>query len=497
MILATGACSVVGAESADTEDEVTIAISTLQTLDPAFARGSGSDLSILSQIYSSLTTLQADGSVGPGLATSWEQRDPRTWVFHLVKDAKFVNGAALDADVVAWNFDRMFDPNVKATANTGYELLDKVTTENPTTVVFTTKEPWLELPRRVTWTYLLEPEWAKAHNPKTEAMPSGPYKLVSYNMASDVVLERNDGYYGTKPAIEKVRYKVLPQSSSVIAGLKSGEVDVAYGLDPLDLNQVKGDPRLSVGSIGGATVSVLGFNTLAGKPTADQRVRAAVNYAVDTAAIARSVLNGTVSPHSTQLLSKPYDGFDDSLKPWPHDPDKARQLLKEAGYSGGLALTIGFTSERGDIAVTPTVQALAEQLKQVGIDLKLQTVSGSKWVDFLRDKQHAPDMAYLGFASQSLSTIELLSQRIETAPYTWGPVDDAYDDAVARAKTAATPEARQQAIGEALRAAADDAALVWLWTQPRTYAVDKRLTAQDRHDSWVRATELTWSGNGK
>lgn len=468
---------------------VTVAVDPLMTLDPAFARGSGSDLSVISQIYSSLTTINEDGDLVGDLATKWEAVSPSEFRFTIREGAKFKNGKALDAGVVAWNIERMKNPETKATANTDFELIESATAPNPTTLVIKTTKPWVELPRRLSWMFLLEPEWTKTHNPKTEANPSGAYDLVSYNPAAAVVLKRNPDYYGKKPEMENVTYKVIPNTATRIAGLRSGELDGSFRIDAVDLAQLESLPDYRVGAQAGRMTHVLRFH-MAHKAVSDVRVRQAINYAINKDGITRSIYRGLVKPATTQVLSPFNDGFNKDFQAVPYDKAKAQQLLKDAGYGNGLDLTIGVTAEAGYIQAVQATQAIAAQLKEVGINLTIKTVPGNSWVTFLRDKENAPDLVYLGYVSQSNSSNELLTHFTTQGPYSWGPVPKAFDDAVAAAKSASTAEEQVAAIRKASQVMLDEMQVVYLWPQPQTFAIKKDISWKVRSDDWVKAYDI-------
>lgn len=478
-----------GAAHAAAMDSVTIAIDPLATLDPAFARGTGSDLSILSQIYSALTTINAKGELVGDLAAKWEQTGPEEFTFTLHEGATFKNGKPLDAAAVVWNIERMKDPALKATANTDFELIAGATAPNPTTVVIRTNGTWLELPRRLSWTYLLEPDWAKAHNPKTEANPSGPYDLVSYEPASKVVLKRNEAFYGSKPAITNVTYKVVGAAATRISGLRGGEIDASLRIDPIDMAQLERLSDYTVGATPGRRSHMLRMNT-ATKALSDVRVRQALNYAINKEAITRSIYRGMTQPGATQILSQFNEGFDPAIGAWPYDPAKAKALLAEAGYGDGLKLTIAVSGEAGFIAAVQSVQAIASQLKAVGIEVEIKTLPGNAFLPFLRDKKNATDLVYVAYASQSNSSSELLGQFVGNAGQTWGPVPKAYDDAVAASKLATTEADYLAALRAAQKVYLDEAMIVFLWPQPQTYAFKRDLDWPVRSDDWVRASEM-------
>lgn len=469
-------------------ESVAVGIEPLTTLDPAKGRATRGDLAISSQIYSSLTSVDEDGKLVGDLALEWTQTAPTEWTFRLRDDAFFEDGSPVDAEVVAWNLNRMLKgPDGPMPAATGMRLIQDITAKDATTVVFTTSEPFLDLPRRLAWTYFIQPAWAEAHDPASETMGSGPYTLVSWDPAGDVVLKLNEKYYGAKPDVPNVVYRVIPNEATRLAALRSGELDAAFGIDPLSVGQLRSEDSLDVGAIDANKMQTMRINM--GAPhMGDLRVRQAINYAINKEAIAKSVYAGLVGPGSTQILGPLYDGFEADRQPWPFDPEKAKALLAEAGLGDGITIRLG-TAETGYVGAAQATQAIAAQLGQVGINVEIETIPYANWVKYLRDP-NGPALTFLAWGSQSVSTPEILAQLITGAPYAIGPVPAAYDAAVAAATGAIDDETKLAEIAKALKVVEDEAMTVFLWPQPQTYAVSKKLKWKVRMDDWVRAYDI-------
>lgn len=468
-------------------ESVAIGIEPLTTLDPGKGRAPRGDLAISSQLYSSLTSVNSEGKLVGDLATGWEQTAPTEWTFNLRDDAFFDDGSPVDAEVVVWNLKRLLNPEAAMPAATGMKLIKEVAAKDAKTVVFTTSEPFLDLPRRLAWTYFLQPKWAEGHDPATEAMGSGPYTLVSWDPAGDVVLVRNEKYYGTKPDIPNVTYRVVPNEATRLAALRSGELDAAFGMDPLSVGQLQAEDTLNVGAIDANKMQTMRINM--GAPHMDDlRVRQAINYAINKEGITKSVYAGLVGPGSTQILGPLYEGFEPNRKPWPYDPEKAKALLAEAGLSGGISIRIG-TAETGYVGAAQATQAISAQLAEVGIEAEIETIPYANWVKYLRDPA-GPALTFIAWGSQSVSTPEILAQLVTGAPYAIGPVPAAYDAAVAAATGAADQATKSAEVAKALQTVEDEAMTVFLWPQPQTYAISKALDWQVRMDDWVRAYDI-------
>ncbi|QEW20882.1 ABC-transporter substrate-binding protein [Marinibacterium anthonyi] len=481
-----------GALLAQSGTPLVLAVDAITTLDPAFTRATGGNLSICSQVMSSLTTITATGELVGDLATSWEVDSPTQFTFHLNPDAKFENGKPLDASVIAWNFARMMDPDLKATADTDFDLIDRVEAPDPHTAVFYTKSPWLELPRRMSWFFFLEPEWAASHNPKVEVMSSGAYKVVSFDPGGDVVLQANPGFHGAAPSIPNVTYRSIGNAAARISGLRGGEIHASLRIDPIDLAQLQGLPDYDVGAKEGQRYHVMKFH-FGHEPLQDIRVRQAINYAINKDAITKAVFRGYVGPGTTQVLNPQTPGFDDTMTPWPYDPEKARALLAEAGYGDGLKLTLKTSAEGSSLSVSPITQIVAAQLKEVGIDLEVVLLPYSAYLALRTQPEEAPDLTYAGYVSQSNSAIELFGQYSQQGPYAWGEYPPAFGEGIEAARSATDEDTQIQTIKDTSGVMLDTVMEVFLWIQPQTYAIHKKLNWMARTDDWIKAADMSWS----
>jgi peptide/nickel transport system substrate-binding protein len=470
-------------------DELNLAVDPLITMDPAFARGMSQDLSILSQIYSSLTRVDPNGDLVGDLATSWDNVDGKEFTFKLREGVTFADGEPLDASAVVWNIMRLKNPATQATANTDFDLIESIVATDPQTVVVKTSKPFLDLPRRLSWTNFIAPKWSETHNPKVEVNPSGPYVLVDYDFSSHVKLKANEKFYGPKPAYEDVNYRVIANTPTRLAGLRSGELDTSLRIDSVDMESLKTLEGYNVGAIEGPRTLILRFH-MGHKAISDVRVRQAINYAIDKKLITSTLYRGLTEPVTTQLLKPKDNGFNPDFTAWPYDPERARQLLAEAGYADGLELRVGTTGEAGYLQAVPSTQAIASQLEAVGIKLKIETIPGASWVTYLRDEEKAPDMVLLAYLSNSGSPSDLLQQFTSAAPYTWGTMPEAYDSAVAQAKSASSPEEQATFLRQATQTMFDEALIVYLWPLPQTYAVSKKVDWKIRSDDWIRASDM-------
>ena len=194
---------------------------SFNTLDPHMSASVGSDLSVLSHIYPSLVIRDSSLKLQPALAKSWQAVDATTWRFELVPGAAFSNGEKLDAATVKWNLDRVRDPKVNARIKAWFDLIADVKVVSPTTVEIRTTSAYPALADQLSMFFLLPPNWAASHNLATQTMSGGPYELEENVPGDRVSLRRNNRYWGSKPAFDRVVFRIIPESASRIAALEA------------------------------------------------------------------------------------------------------------------------------------------------------------------------------------------------------------------------------------------------------------------------------------
>ncbi len=482
LAIAPGRASAQAASYGQTHTLVMALPYALLSLDPAVAGTLRADLSVVASIYTSLTKVDNDGKLVGVLAKSWSRSADNVWVFDLRDDIKFANGAKLNAGVVKWNMDRVLGIKDASWIVASMRQIETVTALADDKVAFTLKAPDVEFPRRLAGIFFLEPEWAKTNNPAVSAMGSGPYKLVSFNPETGVFLEASDTYAGTPPAFRKVNMRVVVDTAARVNGLKAGEIDTAAVLDVQDLKQLEEDPNLIVGVKPTTRVQIIRFNTLI-KPMDDVRVRKAINYAINKEAITKALFRGLVAPAASQILTTLHEGYNTDLKPWPYDPDKAKQLLAEAGYPNGFDVEMVY-GKGTYVGAELAAQVVVGQLARVGIRAQLNIIPASLHAQRAASDQQAA-MTWFGYADTATVASETLTYLGGTHNQTRGPVPAAYNAAVQAARSALTTEAEMAAVKTATRVAADEAMAVFLWDLPQTFAESKKVVWDIRRDDWT------------
>jgi peptide/nickel transport system substrate-binding protein len=278
----------------------------------------------------------------PGLAMEWSARpDGLVWTFKLVRNAKWHDAKPFTADDVKFTYDVILDPKQNSPRRSAIATIREVKVVDPYTVSFTLAQPMASFPTIASYNtgiaprHLLESkELAKATEFNTRhPVSTGPYRLVEAIPGDHYTFEATPDYFGGRAKIDRVVYKVMPEVNTQVAQLLSGELDFAV-IQPTNLPAVRGARHLKV-----QTVPFLGFEHVSFNYRhplfVDARVRQAMIYALDRESIVKSILSG----HGT-LATGPIPplfkwAYNDALKPYPFDPARAQQLLKEVGWTKG------------------------------------------------------------------------------------------------------------------------------------------------------------------
>jgi ABC-type transport system substrate-binding protein len=278
---------------------------------------------------------------------------PQVWEVKLRRGVKFHNGEEFDAESVKFSLERVKLPTMRASSN--FRPIDRVEIVDPYTVRVHTSKPW------PTFTTVMGFRQASMYPPKAYAgkdsafisknpIGTGPYKLVRWSKDEEIVLEANEQYWRGAPRIKTVVFRPIPDDAVRVAALQNGEVDVAVNIPPHLANIIAGHPRVFLTTAPSIRTLQLMFVThefdaqhkLVGPykgVTADKRVRQAITSAIDADEIIKSVLDGKAIRLAT-MLTPLHFGYDAALKPVKQDVAKAKKLLAEAGYAGGLELTL-------------------------------------------------------------------------------------------------------------------------------------------------------------
>jgi peptide/nickel transport system substrate-binding protein len=467
-------------------ETITIALGSEPTsLDPHLV-DDGGERAVNDNIYETLLSRDTKGELQPGLATGLpEQIDDTTWQFTLREGVTFHNGEPFNADSVVASVERMVrliegeltDQSGFFATLTGAEAVDEYT------VNITTSGPDGVLPSRMYWLKIVPASVAGADDLSEEPIGTGPYRFVEFARGSHVTLEANPDYWDGPPSIAGVRYEFVEEGGSRLAGLLAGEYDVIANLHPEDVERV---PQAATQR--GQEHPILILDATEGI-TADVRVRQALNLAVDKEAIVENLFGGFASIDHCQLLSPTILGYNEALEPYPHDLDRARQLLEEAGVVGQPITLVG-TAGRW-LKDRELVEAIGGFWREAGLEVNVQILEFGAYLDVLFDREARADAIFVSSSNDLLDPDRQLSTY-----YHREGIGSSNDDAelagwVEQARTTLDEDERTALYHQATARACDEAYFVFLINNDDIWGLSERMSWTPRVDSKILVKEMS------
>ncbi|MGG4047923.1 ABC transporter substrate-binding protein [Paenibacillus favisporus] len=347
-----------------------------------------------------------------GLAESWEHSnsDPTEWTFHLRQGVTFHDGTPFNADSVIFALDRLLKPDspyydAKIAGSTGSSLrfIAKYAKADENTVRIYTNGPYSFLLYDLASILIPSPEAVKKYGGDYANHPTGtgPFKFVSMKQGQELVMDKNDKYWGTVPKLDRVVLRPISDPSARLAAIQSGEVNWAEIPPTESIEQLK-SMGFQVLTNTYPHIWPYVLNTADG-PWKDKKVRQAANYAIDREGMSADLLGGASIP-ATQLMYKGHAWYSSDAEPYAYDPDKAKKLLAEAGYPNGFSTTFLVpTSGSGNMWPVQMNEYVQKDLKAVGIDVKIESI---EWQSLLTQYlQGFPKDKEVGAINISLPTI--------------------------------------------------------------------------------------------
>jgi peptide/nickel transport system substrate-binding protein len=346
-----------------------------------------SNLSVMANFFDGLLQLK-DGEFKPALAVRYEHPDLLTWKFYLREGVTFHNGNAFDAEDVKFSFERLNDPEVSEFTNTGKSIAS-VEVVDPHTVVVKTTEPIQWFANNLHQIFMMDKESTESRDPGKvglEPIGTGAYKLTEWVKGSYFKIAANEDYWEGAPSIKTVEVSPVSESSTRFAALVSGQADIVTGV-PVELyDKVEQNPKLEVINRPARRAIFLSLTNKEGTPMADTRVRKAMYMAINEDEIVEKIMRGHATP-TAQVPDKATIGYNPDLERYPYDPDKAKALLKEAGYADGFDITLAAPNDRY-VQDEQIAEAVAKYLAKVGIRCKPDVKPKSVFFPEVQEAKH-------------------------------------------------------------------------------------------------------------
>jgi len=337
---------------------------------------------IAGNLFNSLVTIDAHLNYVPELAESWEVQDNgKVYVFRLHKGVKFHDGTDFDAAAVAWNFERITDPEEKAFARPFFEIIEAVEPLDAHTVKFTLKYPTqMFLPtlavHRVGFLIKSPTSYQKWGRQEAHLHPAGtgPFKLVKWEPNQIIVFEKNPDYFKKGlPYLDRIEFKIIKDGITRATALRTGEVDFVNYVPKEMVERLSKDAKVQV-LRGPDTQNVnISFNN-GKKPFDDVRVRLALGgYGIDRQVIAKTALLGLGKPLWSFIPPGAKDHIDFADE-FPYNPQKAKALLKEAGFDEKNPLKYTITTHGAEPSLPTIATIIKTQLTQVGVEVTIEVI---------------------------------------------------------------------------------------------------------------------------
>ncbi len=475
-------------QAPDPNTLVMIIESSPTNLDPRVGLD-GQSARIDELIFDDLLERDEHLNLTPSLAERWEIPDPLTYVFHIRHDVKFHDGRSLTSHDVKWTFDSLLEGKIRSTKAGVYRIVDRIDAPDSDTVVFHLKEPSSTLLWNLSDGAIGIVPFGSGDEMTRYPIGSGPFRFVSAETDKEVVLQRNDNYWGEKPQLARVRFIVVPDATTQALELRKGSADLTINspMPPDTVLALEGDPALTVQHGPGTRLAYLAFN-LRDPILRDVRVRQAIAYALDRRPMIEYLWRNQVQA-ALSVLPRQSWAYNEDVPRYDYDPDKARILLDAAGYPAiqGVRFHIAMKTST-DENTRLMVAVIQQQLRGVGIVLDIRSF---EFATFFSDVTHGAFQLYGLRWIGANEDPDIFEYAFHSSKFPPNGANRSYysnaqlDSLIDRARREADQSVRKQLYAEVQRILATDLPYINLWYLDNVLVHTKR----------VRNVTLNASGN--
>lgn len=494
---------------------VTIAVGgAFTSMDPHFHNLTPNS-ALTHHIFDRLLDPDADLRPQPALALSYSAISDTVWEFRLRPGVRFHDGRPFTADDVAFTFERV--PNVPNSPSS-YAFFTRpvrqVVVVDAHTLRLETNGPAPLIPALMQGFSIIgraqgEGMSTADYNSGRAAIGTGPYRFTSYTAGDRAVMTRNEEWWGARPAWARVTYRFIGNDSARLAALQAGDVDLIDQVPTRDVADIQRNPRLTVVTKPGVRNIYLHLDfardatphatdnqgrPLPANPLRDLRVRQALSLAINRAGIVQQIMDGHATP-SGQLLPAGSVGHDPELRPDPHDPDRARALLAEAGFPQGFQITLHGPNDRY-VNDAQILQAIAQMWARIGVRTRVEAMPSASY--FSRSARDEFSVGLLGWGTGTGEPDSPLANLLASENRARGRgasnrsryANPAFDAVLDRALATLDMPAREALYREATGIAIRDLAIIPLHHQVNIWALRRGLAFEGRSDERTMALGL-------
>lgn len=472
-----------------TKDTITIALQGEPTSLDAQYPDDGNMRPVTDNVLECLFALDGQTlEVIPRLATEMKMIDNVTWEVKLREGVKFHDGDTFDAEDAAFSINRIIDPAFGSQILSDFDTIKEAKVVDANTIQIITKAADPLLQKRLTKLVMLSKSFTEAHTNEQLTLVcngTGPYKLVKWDRGVNITIERNEEYWGEKPVIKTGVYRFLEEPATRVSALKAGEIDVAVNMYP----EYAADMPKAFTEVSYETYWVR-FNELSGV-MANPKIRLAANLAIDRQSLADALFLGYATPSQGQMGKDGFFGWNPNVPAYEYDVEKAKALLKEAGYNGEK---VQFVSERGrwlkDGEVT---EAVASMLMEAGFNVEVKIVSWNEWLDTLFNKSKTPDLQFSSTSNDYFDMDRTYSALVHSSGTQAALSNPEYDKQIEAARSELDVAKRQQMYYDLAQELHDDPFAIYLMSTNDLHGGAANLNWTLRKDSKIYLSEMSFS----
>ncbi|MBU5353406.1 ABC transporter substrate-binding protein [Paenibacillus barcinonensis] len=426
----------------------------------------------------------------PGLAVSWERTDDLTWRFILREGVTFHNGDPFTAEDVKFTLERVARDK-SLIDYPSYNIIDRVEIKDDHTVDIITKEPdpiLLSRLSRISSGILPAKYFQEKGVEGFNAAPvgTGPYKFDQWIKDDRVELVKNENYYAGEPKWDRVIFRTIPESTTRISELLTGSVDIAVIIPPGDIQRVKDSGKTYYTDLESARVQSLLVRQTPGTVTADPKVREAIELAIDKQTLVDSVLEGAGVP-TQEAIGPGILGFNpDLFNTNLYDPERAKQLLVEAGYPNGVELTLSSPTSTKEVA-----EAIAAYLTEANFKVNLEILEQTQY----KQRDNSNTFKELALQGKGNSMFEApLQLEVFKSDNAKGQTDynnPEVDELLTEASVNLDDQKREAQYQKVQSILAEERPRIFLYQNKFNYGVSNRIDFAPRADEMFFAEDIT------
>jgi peptide/nickel transport system substrate-binding protein len=440
------------------------------TLDPRLTKNT-SGFRLKELAFNGLVAINPDYSAAPDLAEKWENPDEKTWVFHLRQGVKFHDGSNLTANDVKYTYESVLDQNFNSPARAFYLSVDSVEATDPNTVKFTLKAPFAPFLSYMDLAIVPQASGTKSDF-GTKPIGTGPFKVDTWNTGDSIDLSAYDGFYAGRANLDRVRVRVVPDNSARVVALESGDLDfVQSPLSPQDVSRIQSAGKLKVDRTPAAGYTYVNLNT-ADPILSDKKVRQALSYLVNKQQIIDTIYKGIGKPANGPIVPGMW-AYSADVPSYDYNPEKAKQLLDDAGWKAGadgirtkdgnrMSLVVRTHSEDPDRK--QLIQVLQSEFQKVGIDATTNTVEFPALFQDVQDGKF--QVVVIGWLNLSDPDRATFRQFTIDGTANYGKYkNDQVDSLLKQARTTLDQTKAKQLYADAVKQLVDDAPYIFVQYQ--------------------------------